>query len=39
MKRDPCAFFEDVIAAGSAILTAVHGIGLDNYNQSRLIRF
>lgn len=38
MKRDPCAFLADVIDAGNAILAAVNGIDLDDYNQSRLIR-
>lgn len=38
MKRDPCSFLADVIDAGNAILAAVNGIDLDDYNQSRLIR-
>lgn len=38
MKRDPCAFLADVIDAGDAILEAVHGIDLDEYDQTRLIR-
>lgn len=38
MKRDPCSFLADVVDAGNAILAAMNGIGLDDYNQSRLIR-
>ena len=38
MKRDPCSFLADVVDAGNAIRAAVNGIGLDDYNQSRLIR-
>ena len=38
MRRDPRAFLNDVIEAGSAIVKAVDGIGLDGYSQSRLIR-
>ena len=38
MKRDPRAFLSDVIEAGQAILEAVDGISLDDYENSRLIR-
>jgi uncharacterized protein with HEPN domain len=38
MKRDPRAFLADVIDAGHAISQAVHGISLDDYCNSRLIR-
>ena len=38
MKRDPCSFLADVVDAGNAILAAMNGIGLDDYNQSHLIR-
>lgn len=38
MRRDPRAFLNDVIEAGSAIVEAVDGISLDDYSQSRLIR-
>lgn len=36
--RDPRAFLNDVIEAGNAILLAVDGISLGDYEQSRLIR-
>jgi uncharacterized protein with HEPN domain len=38
MKRDPRAFLDDVIDAGSAIMEAVDGISLNDYLNSRLIR-
>lgn len=38
MTRDPRAFLNDVIEAGTAIAQAVAGISLDDYQQSRLIR-
>jgi uncharacterized protein with HEPN domain len=38
MRRDPQAFLNDVIEAGNAIIQAVHGISLEDYEQSRLIR-
>ena len=38
MKRDPRAFLNDVIEAGQAIMEAVDGISLDDYENSRLIR-
>jgi uncharacterized protein with HEPN domain len=38
MKRDPKAFLNDVIDAGNAIIQAVNGISLEDYEQSRLIR-
>ena len=38
MRRDPQAFLNDVIEAGNAIIQAVNGINLEDYEQSRLIR-
>lgn len=38
MKRGPCSFLADVIDAGNAILAAVNGNDLDDYDQNRLIR-
>ena len=38
MKRDPRAFLDDVIDAGSAIMQAVDGMSLNDYLNSRLIR-
>lgn len=38
MKRDPRAFLDDVIDAGSAIMQAVNGMSLNDYLNSRLIR-
>jgi uncharacterized protein with HEPN domain len=38
MKRDPRAFLIDIVDAADAILDAVHGISLDDYGNSRLIR-
>lgn len=38
MRRDPCAFLEDVVDAGSAIQDAIEGISLEAYGESRLIR-
>lgn len=38
MRRDSRAFLMDVVEAADAILTAVNGIDLDDYCNSRLIR-
>jgi uncharacterized protein with HEPN domain len=38
MKRDPQAFLIDIVDAADAIKNAVHGISLDEYCSSRLIR-
>jgi uncharacterized protein with HEPN domain len=38
MKRDARAFLIDIVDAAEAILNAIHGVSLDDYCNSRLIR-